>query len=69
MPSLIIRPVEYNPRRRTWESCPPERAPSFAVIEVSDASERAVGYGASREEARRLRDRYIAANSEHAPVS
>ncbi|MDP3611860.1 MAG: hypothetical protein Q8R98_08415 [Rubrivivax sp.] len=63
MPSFIIKPVQYNPRRRVWEPCPAERAPSFAVIELTPNGERPVGYGATREEARNLRDNLIQAEA------
>ena len=56
MAEFVIRPVQYNPRLKRWEECPSARAPSFAVIEKTAEGERAVAYGATREEARSLRD-------------
>lgn len=65
MAEFVIRPVQYNPRQKRWEACPPSRAPSFAVIEKTAGGERAVAYGATREEARSLRDELRRRPSSH----
>jgi len=65
MAEFFIRPVQYNPRLKRWEECPPSTAPSFAVIERTSEGERAVAYGSTREEARSLRDDLTGHPSSH----